>query len=203
MTTTGPRAELVTTLDPAMPEVKLVRPRRHGDARGFFIETYNQRDLAEAGITDVFVQDNHSLSETAGTVRGLHFQSPPFAQAKLVRCSAGRLYDVAVDVRAGSPTYGRHVAVELSAENSWQLYVPVGFAHGFMTLEPATEAQYKVSAGYSPAHDNGIFWNDPALGIAWPLPASKAVLSDKDARLPPLSELASPFCHRPVKGAAG
>lgn len=203
MTSTGTFPEMVTPLDPAMPEVKLVRPRRHGDARGFFMETYSQRAFAEAGIADVFIQDNHSRSEKAGTVRGMHFQSPPFAQAKLVRCTVGRLYDVAVDVRVGSPTYGRHVAAELSAENGWQIYVPAGFAHGFMTLEPGTEAQYKVTAGYSPAHDTGFIWNDPALGIAWPLPASAAVLSDKDSRLPRLADLASPFRYRPVQGAAG
>jgi dTDP-4-dehydrorhamnose 3,5-epimerase len=173
-----------------MPEIKLIKPRRFGDARGFFVETYNQRALAAAGITDEFVQDNHSRSEAVGTVRGLHFQTPPFAQVKLVRCSAGRIFDVAVDIRRGSPTYGRHVAVELSAANGWQLLIPAGFAHGLATLEPGTEVQYKVSADYSPANDAGILWNDPALGIAWPV--GIATLSDKDGKLPGFTSYISP-----------
>lgn len=196
MTGLSPQPELVTVPDPAIPEVKLIRPRRHGDSRGFFVETYNSKALAAYGIDDVFVQDNHSRSATVGTVRGLHFQAPPFAQAKLVRCSAGRLIDVAVDIRRGSPTYGRHVAVELTADNGWQLYVPVGFAHGFATLEPATDIQYKVSADYSPTHDMGLAWNDPALGIAWPIAEGAALLSDKDKRQPRLADLASPFVYK-------
>lgn len=187
--------ELVTIPDPAIPEVKLIRPRRHGDSRGFFVETYSRKALLPYGIDLVFVQDNHSRSATPGTVRGLHYQSPPFAQDKLVRCSAGRLLDIAVDIRRGSPTFGRHVAVELSAENGWQLLVPVGFAHGFATLDPGTDIQYKVSADYSPEHDRGLAWDDPALGIDWRIDPAKAVLSDKDRRQPTLADLASPFAY--------
>lgn len=189
--------EFVTTVDPRLPEVRMIRPRRHGDARGFFMETYNLSALAAAGITDVFVQDNLSLSQSAGTVRGLHFQTPPFAQAKLVRCSRGRLLDVAVDVRTGSPSYGRYVAAELSAENASQLFIPAGFAHGFVTLEPGTEIQYKVSAPYSAAHDAGILWCDPALDIPWPVSTEAAVLSEKDRRLPRLADYNSPFRYEP------
>ncbi len=184
---------LSAIIDPALPDVKIIKPRRFEDARGFFVETYSRRALAAEGITGEFVQDNHSRSNSAGTVRGLHFQIPPFAQTKLVRCPAGRIFDVAVDIRRGSPSYGRHVAVELSAENGWQLLIPAGFAHGFATLEPGTELQYKVTADYSPAHDAGIFWNDPALAIPWPVDPARAVLSDKDRKLPLLSEVASPF----------
>lgn len=160
------------------------------------METYNRTALAAEGLDDVFVQDNHSRSEAAGTVRGLHFQTPPFAQAKLVRCSAGRILDVAVDIRAGSPTFGRHVAAELSAENGWQLYVPVGFAHGFATLEPSSELQYKVTAPYSAPNDGGIFWNDPALGIDWSIDTNAAVLSEKDQKLPLLADFVTPFRYK-------
>lgn len=187
--------DLVSVPDPSIPEVKLIRPTRHGDARGYFVETYNAKALAARGIHDVFVQDNQSRSEAQGTVRGLHFQSPPFAQTKLVRCSAGRLLDVAVDIRVGSPTYGRHVALELTADNGWQLLVPAGFAHGFATLEPGTEIQYKVSAEYSAAHDAGLLWCDPELAIRWPVSPDKAVVSDKDKRLPGLAGFVSPFVY--------
>lgn len=173
----------------ALPDVKTVNPQRIGDRRGFFSETYNRQRFAEAGIDVEFVQDNHSLSAAAGTVRGLHFQSEPFAQAKLVRVVRGRILDVAVDLRRSSLTFGRHVAVELSAENGCQLFVPVGFAHGFCTLEPDTEIVYKVSGYYSAAHDLGLLWNDPALGIEWPVAPEDAVLSDKDRRQSPLAEL--------------
>jgi dTDP-4-dehydrorhamnose 3,5-epimerase len=189
----------VQPLDSSIPGVKAVNPKRFEDARGAFVETYSRRALAAAGIVDDFVQDNHSWSAAAGTVRGLHFQIPPFAQAKLIRCSAGRIFDVAVDIRRGSPAYGRHVAVELSAENGLQLYIPVGFAHGLATLEPDTEVQYKVSADYSRPHDAGIFWNDPALAIAWPLDPSAAALSEKDRKLPLLSEFITPFEYRTEK----
>lgn len=185
--------ELVTILDPRIPEVKLIRPRLFKDARGYFVESYSRRALAVAGVTAEFVQDNHSRSEASGTVRGLHFQTPPFAQAKLVRCSAGRIFDVAVDIRRGSPTYGRHVTAELSAANGWQLLIPIGFAHGLATLEPGTEVQYKVSADYSPAHDAGIIWNDPALGIPWPVGSDASLLSDKDRKLPAFAGFATPF----------
>ncbi|HYA73817.1 MAG TPA: dTDP-4-dehydrorhamnose 3,5-epimerase [Roseiarcus sp.] len=174
--------------DTAIPDVKIITPKKFGDRRGFFSETYNRRAAAEAGIHLEFVQDNHSLSADVGTIRGLHFQSAPFAQDKLVRAPRGRILDVAVDLRRSSPTFGRHVAVELSAENWRQLLVPVGFAHGFCTLEPDTEVFYKVTSYYSPAHDHGLAFDDPALGIAWPVDATKAILSDKDRRLPRLAD---------------
>lgn len=187
---------LLEVLDFRIPEVMLIRPKRFEDARGFFMETYSRTAFQTAGIACEFVQDNHSRSVAAGTVRGLHFQTPPYAQAKLVRCSVGRIFDVAADIRRGSPTYGLHVAVELSATNGWQLLIPVGFAHGLATLEPGTEVQYKVTAGYSPAHDAGIYWNDPALAVSWPIDTSAALLSEKDKRLPLLSEFQSPFEYR-------
>jgi dTDP-4-dehydrorhamnose 3,5-epimerase len=173
----------------------LIKPKRFTDERGWFVETYKRRDAAERGLGEEFVQDNHSLSQPAGTLRGLHFQTPPHAQAKLVRCIRGRIMDYVVDVRRGSPTYGRYVAVELTADNGWQLYVPIGFAHGFLTLEPDCEVAYKVSDYYAPAHDAGIRWNDPAIGITWPLPPSGPVLSPKDERLPLLAEFNSPFAY--------
>ncbi len=174
--------------------VTLIEPRRFADERGWFTEVYSERAFAERGITVRFVQDNHSLSVSVGTVRGLHFQTPPHGQAKLVRCIRGRVFDVAVDVRRGSPTLGRWVGAELSADNGRQLYVPIGFAHGFMTLEPNTEITYKVSDVYSPAEDGGVRWDDPAIGIEWPtLPGVTPTLSPKDERLPSLGEFDSPF----------
>ena len=173
--------------------VKLIKTRRFGDDRGWFSETYSVRALAKAGIHDRFVQDNQSYSAFTGTVRGLHFQRPPHAQAKLVRCTRGSIMDYAVDVRRGSPTYGRWVFALLSAENGSQLYVPVGFAHGFVTLESDTEVAYKVTDIYSPDSDCGILWNDGTIGIDWPLPGTGAVLSDKDKLLPGLAEFDSPF----------
>jgi dTDP-4-dehydrorhamnose 3,5-epimerase len=184
----------VLSVEPtAIPDVKIVTPKRFGDHRGFFSEIYNRQRFAESGIDVAFVQDNHSLSAEVGTVRGLHFQSEPFAQVKLIRVVKGRILDVAVDIRRSSRTYGQHVAVELSAENGRQLLVPVGFAHGFCTLEPNTEIQYKVSAYYSAAHDHGLAWNDPALDIAWPIDTGRAILSDKDRRQPILAELPDYF----------
>ncbi|WP_262296307.1 dTDP-4-dehydrorhamnose 3,5-epimerase [Microvirga sesbaniae] len=173
----------------ALPDVKIIRTKVFADPRGYFVETYNRKAFAAAGILDEFVQDNFSLSTGSGTIRGLHFQSAPFAQAKLVRAARGRILDVVVDLRHSSPTFGRHVAVELSAENRLQLLVPVGFAHGFCTLEPNTEVSYKVTAHYSSAHDHGLAWNDPSLGIEWPVEPSRAVLSDKDKNHPRLNEL--------------
>ena len=174
--------------------VQLIEPRRHVDARGWFAETYNEATFATRGIFDRFVQDNHSLSDPPFTLRGLHFQTPPDGQAKLVRCVRGRIWDVAVDVRAGSPTFGRWVAVELSASDGRQLFVPVGFAHGFLTLEARCEVIYKVSALYAPQSDGGIRWDDPALGIAWPLPPGvRPEVSPKDAALALLADFASPF----------
>lgn len=173
--------------------VVIVTAHRYRDDRGYFSETWKRSAFAAMGIDVDFVQDNHSLSIEAGTLRGLHFQSPPFAQVKLVRAVRGRVLDVAVDLRRASPTFGRHVAVELSAENGRALFVPIGFAHGFVTLEPETEVSYKVSADYAPAHDHGLAFDDPALGIAWPFPAEHIVLSDKDRRHPRLSELSHVF----------
>ena len=180
-----------------IPAVKVLTPTKHGDHRGFFSETYNRQTLAKAGITIDFVQDNHSASAERGTIRGLHFQTPPFAQDKLVRVARGAVFDVAVDLRRGSPTYGQHVSVVLSAEAWNQILVPVGFAHGFMSLEPDTEVIYKVSNYYSPEHDKGLLWNDPDLAIRWPLDTAMAVLSPKDGNLPRLAEIDSPFPLRP------
>jgi len=174
-------------------DVLTITPRRFGDHRGFFSEVYNEARFAEAGIRLGFVQDNHSLSAEVGTIRGLHFQSPPYAQDKLVRVTRGRILDVAVDIRRSSPSFGQHVAVELSAENWRQLLVPVGFAHGFCTLEPDTEVIYKVTGYYSSAHDHGLAYDDPALGIAWPIDPDRAVLSDKDLRNPRLADLPAYF----------
>lgn len=177
----------------AIPEVKIIRTQAFGDSRGFFTETYNRKDFVEAGIGDTFVQDNFSLSAEIGTVRGLHFQSAPFEASKLIRVGRGRILDVAVDLRRSSPTYGRHVAVELSAENRLQLLIPVGFAHGFCTLEPNAEVHYKVSAHYAPSHDHGVAWDDPALGIDWPVETGRAVLSDKDKKHPLFADLPAYF----------
>lgn len=177
-------------------EVKQIQPVRHGDARGFFSEIFREEVLRRHGIAVPFVQENHSLSVDRGVIRGLHFQIPPMAQAKLVRVAAGSILDVAVDIRSGSPSYGRHVAVVLSAADGNQLFVPEGFAHGFCTLEPNTEVIYKVNRYYSPEHDRGVLWDDPALGIAWPVGEGEAVLSDKDRRQPPLAELPSLFAYR-------
>jgi dTDP-4-dehydrorhamnose 3,5-epimerase len=173
--------------------VKLIRPRRYRDPRGYFVETWNRRVFAECGIDVDFVQDNCSFSELPGTIRGLHYQTPPRAQAKLVRAVQGSLFDVAVDLRRSAPTFGRHVSAVLSAENGEQLFVPIGFAHGFCTLEPDTEVAYKTSDFFSPEHDTGIAWDDEALAIAWPLDGLSPVLSDKDRKLPRLSESESVF----------
>lgn len=177
----------------ALPGVLVLYPKRHGDHRGFFSETYSETVWREAGVVESFVQDNQSLSATKGTVRGLHFQAPPFAQAKLLRVTRGRIQDCVVDIRKGSPTYGKGVAVEISAEAWNQIFVPAGFAHGFCTLEADTEVLYKASALYSPAHDGGILWNDPALALPWQVTAAEATLSDKDGKLPRLADFESPF----------
>jgi dTDP-4-dehydrorhamnose 3,5-epimerase len=176
-----------------LPGPLLIAPRRFGDARGHFMETYSRRDFTALGIAEELVQDNQSRSAAIGTLRGLHFQIPPRAQAKLVRVLRGRILDVAVDLRPGSPTYGRHVAAELTAENGLMLYVPVGFAHGFATREPETEVTYKVSDTYAPECDRGLAWDDPALGIAWGVAPGQAVLSDKDRRWPNLADLGQVF----------
>ena len=179
--------------DLAIPGVKLVEPVVHADARGFLMESFRQSAIAAAGGPAAFVQDNHSLSTARFTVRGMHFQVPPRAQAKLVRVVRGALLDVALDLRVGSPAFGRHVAVELSAANRKQLLVPAGCAHGFCTLEPDTEVLYKVDAEYAREHERGCRWNDPALAIAWPCGEAEAVLSERDRALPRLAELPAFF----------
>jgi dTDP-4-dehydrorhamnose 3,5-epimerase len=174
---------------------RVIVPKRHIDDRGWFSETFQELRLREAGISCRFVQDNQSSSKRAGTLRGLHFQLPPAAQAKLVSVVRGRVLDVAVDVRRGSPTFGKHVSIELSAESGRQTYVPVGFAHGFITLEPETVVMYKVSEFYSAAHDGGIFWNDPDIAFPWPFREADVITSEKDGRLPALKEFDSPFAY--------
>lgn len=171
----------------------LVEPRRIEDARGFFSETYNVAALRARGFDRPFVQDNHSLSRQTGTLRGLHFQAPPAAQDKLVRVVRGAILDVAIDLRAGSPTFRDHAKVELSAANWRQLLVPVGFAHGFLTLEPDTEVIYKVSAPYSPEDDRAILWSDPEFGIDWGAGAGEVTLSGRDSRAPAFREVGTPF----------
>jgi dTDP-4-dehydrorhamnose 3,5-epimerase len=177
----------------AIPDVKLLTPRRFGDDRGYFYESWSRRLFADIGLDRDFVQDNMARSRVKGVVRGLHFQQNPNAQAKLVSVLQGAVLDVAVDVRHGSPTYGRHVAVELTAENGRMMLVPRGFAHGYVTLTEDTIFHYKVDGFYSPADDRGIYWADPALGIDWGVGESGAVLSDKDKRLPMLADLAVYF----------
>jgi len=176
-------------LSTSLPGVQLVRSPRFADQRGFFCETYARPDFLAAGFENVFVQDNQSSSLLSGTIRGLHFQIPPFAQAKLVRVLRGRILDVVVDLRRSSSAYGRHVAIELSAESGDQLFVPAGFAHGFCTLVDNTEVFYKVDAVYSAPHDRGLSWADPVLNVDWPVSESNAVLSDKDKALPLLNAL--------------
>lgn len=181
----------VVSLD--IPDVKIIRPKKFGDHRGFFSETYTKKTFEAAGLHYDFVQDNHSLSAEIGTVRGLHFQLPPFAQDKLVRVVRGAILDVAVDIRKGSPTFGRHVSAVISAADWNQILVPIGFAHGFCTLEPDTEVIYKVTNYYSAEHDRGLLWNDPELGIDWPVSADKARLSDKDHKHPTFAQLGDWF----------
>jgi len=180
-------------LKTALPGVLVLRPERFADERGFFSETFRHSWMQEAGLPTSWVQDNHSLSAAPGTVRGLHFQVPPRAQDKLVRVTRGSVLDVAVDLRRGSATFGRHVAVTLSAANWQQLLVPQGFAHGFCTLEPETEVLYKVSDYYSPEHDCGLLWSDPALGIEWPVAEEAALVSERDRRHPRLASLPDYF----------
>ncbi|MBV9929929.1 MAG: dTDP-4-dehydrorhamnose 3,5-epimerase [Alphaproteobacteria bacterium] len=177
----------------ALPGVYEIVPVRHGDARGFFSETWNAPALAAKGIAVSFVQDNHSLSAEAGVLRGLHYQAPPAAQVKLVRVVRGSVYDVAVDIRHGSPTFGHWVGLTLSAEAWNQILVPEGYAHGFVTLEPNTEVVYKVSAPYSREHDRGIRWDDPAIGVDWPLEGRAPILSDKDRQAPLLADAPADF----------
>jgi dTDP-4-dehydrorhamnose 3,5-epimerase len=178
--------------DTPLPGVRVLTPRRFGDARGFFSESWNRRLMAEQGMDYDFCQDNHSLSARVNTVRGLHYQAPPHAQAKLVRCGRGRLFDVAVDIRKGSPTFGRWFGIELSFENGRQLLIPAGFLHGFATREPDTEIIYKCTDYYAPSADGAVRFDDPAIGIDWGL-SGEPILSDKDAAAPRLAEIATPF----------
>ncbi|QCO55902.1 dTDP-4-dehydrorhamnose 3,5-epimerase [Pseudorhodobacter turbinis] len=173
--------------------VLIITPPRFGDHRGFFSESWNSARAKAAGIDTDFVQDNHSLSRDVGTVRGLHFQSPPHAQAKLVRCGRGSLFDVAVDARKGSPTYGRWVGVELSFENGRQLLIPAGFLHGFVTREPDTEIVYKCSDYYAPECDGAVRFDDPTIGIDWGVAPEAAILSEKDAKAQLFADFDSPF----------
>ncbi len=180
-------------VETAIPEVKLIIPVKHGDHRGFFSETYNKKAAADAGIHLDFVQDNHSLSTDAGTIRGLHFQTAPYAQDKLVRVVRGAIFDVSVDMRKNSATFGRHVTAVISAHEWNQILVPIGFAHGFCTLEPDTEVIYKVTNYYAPDHDRGVLWNDPDLGINWPINENEAIVSEKDKQLSLFADLTEPF----------
>jgi dTDP-4-dehydrorhamnose 3,5-epimerase len=177
----------------AIPEVLLLRPKVWRDARGHFVETANTRTLADLGVPGPFVQDNQALSRAQGVLRGLHYQKAPHAQGKLVRVLRGSILDVAVDVRGGSPTYGKAVWATLTAEGMEQFWVPAGFAHGYVTLEPDTEVFYKVTAFYAPETEGGIRWDDPDLAIPWPLPQSGPVLSPKDEILPRLADIPPPF----------
>jgi dTDP-4-dehydrorhamnose 3,5-epimerase len=176
-----------------IPDVKILVPKQFKDHRGFFSEVYSRKAFEAAGIRADFVQDNHSLSAEGGVVRGLHFQLPPMAQDKLLRVVRGAILDVAVDVRRSSPTFGRSVAEVISAENWKQIYIPAGFAHGFRTLEPNTEVIYKVTNFYSPEHDRGIRWNDPALAIDWGIPEAEAILSERDRKHPTLAAASELF----------
>lgn len=190
----------VVSISPVSPlGLRLIKPRRHGDNRGFFAETYSARELAQQGIVDAFVQDNHSFSSKIGTVRGLHFQAPPYGQAKLVRCGRGSLFDVAVDIRKGSPTYGKWFGVELSFENGWQLYIPVGFAHGFVTRVPDTEIVYKCSDYYAPEAEGSLRYDDPQIGIDWGVNGVPTILAEKDAAAGCLAEFDSPFIFESCK----
>jgi len=181
----------VKTLD--IPGLVLLTPRRFADARGYFVETYNEGAFRAAGIAARFIQDNQSYSARRGTIRGLHFQLPPAAQAKLVRVLQGSVYDVAVDLRVGSPAFGRHDGATLTAAGGEQLFIPRGFAHAFCTLEPDTVVAYKVDDYYAPASDSGLIWDDPTLAIQWPVARADVVLSDKDRKLGRFADFASPF----------
>ena len=183
----------ISTISVNLP--RLIVPKRHVDDRGWFSEIFHQERLRNIGITNHFVQDNQSTSKQAGTLRGLHFQLPPAAQAKLVTVVKGRILDVAVDIRRGSPTFGKYVSTELSSETGHQLYIPVGFAHGFLTLENDVVVMYKASDYYAPTHESGIRWNDPDIAFPWPLKEANIIISDKDRRLPLLKEFASPFAY--------
>lgn len=179
----------------AISDVLLVQPRKFKDDRGYFVETFSRRELETVGIKNDFVQDNQSLSTRRGTLRGLHFQRPPHSQAKLVRVVRGAVFDVAIDLRRGSPTFAKWCATTLTAEEGHQLFVPRGFAHAFCTLEPDTEIAYKVDDYYVAESDTGIIWNDPDIGVSWPIAVRELTLSDKDAALPRLADFESPFVY--------
>lgn len=179
----------------SIPEVIEIIPDRHGDERGFFSEVFKDTVWAAGGVDVAFVQDNHSFSRDVGVLRGLHFQTPPFTQAKLVRVISGAVLDVAVDIRVGSPTFAQWVGVELTAKKGNQLFVPAGFAHGFITLKPDTEFLYKVSNIYSKAHDHSIRFDDPAININWPISAGGLTLSDKDKNAPLLANIDTGFIY--------
>jgi dTDP-4-dehydrorhamnose 3,5-epimerase len=189
----GARGFVLQITPLSITDVKLVVPQIHRDARGFFSETYSRRGLEAAGIAGDFVQDNHSLSAAPGTLRGLHFQVPPHAQGKLLRVARGSIFDVAVDIRLGSPTYGQHVGAVLSADNWTQIWIPAGFAHGYCTLERDTEVIYKVTDYYAPECDRGLRWDDADLGIEWPLDRDRITLSERDRRHPTLKEMTPAF----------
>ena len=184
---------MIEVAETKLPGVVEIVPKRFEDERGFFSETFNAKSLGEHGINIDIVQDNHSLSRTVGVLRGLHYQLPPFAQAKLVRVIRGRIFDVAVDIRKGSPNYAKWVGVELSADKWNQLLVPAGFAHGFVSLEPDTEIVYKVSDFYSREHDRSVRYDDPAIGIEWPIDVSDAIISEKDKNAPLLADADNTF----------
>jgi dTDP-4-dehydrorhamnose 3,5-epimerase len=184
-------------IDTPIPEVKVVVPQRIGDSRGFFSEVWNARIFGEVGIEATFVQDNHVRNPQKGTVRGLHYQVNPLPQGKLLRVTRGAIFDVAVDIRRGSPTFGRHADAVLSADNWYQLWVPPGFAHGYCTLEDDTEVQYKVTNFYSPTHERGVTWDDPDIMITWPVTVETAILSERDRKLPRLVNQPDIFEYQP------
>ncbi len=192
----------LTVTPTRIPDVILLTPRRYPDDRGWFAETYSTRAFAPVLGPMAFVQDNQAFSAARGTLRGLHFQRPPEPQAKLIRVLRGSIFDVTVDLRAGSPTYGRWAGVTLTAEAGEQLFVPHGFAHGYCTLEADTDVAYKVDGFYAPDCDAGLAWDDPDLAIDWPISRDEAILSDKDRRLPAFADFVSPFSYGPAKGPA-
>lgn len=181
----------------SIPDIILVSPKRHGDDRGFFAETYRENTYSDAGIAGPFVQDNHAFSKDRGALRGLHFQIAPFAQAKLVSCLSGKILDVAVDLRTGSASFGQHISVELSARSGQQLYIPAGFAHGYLTLTEDCHVHYKVDAYYDRDSEYGLAWDDPELGINWTLGSHSPILSEKDQTQPRLQDLPDFFAYTP------
>src|SRR5437879_4104377 len=184
----GRRCPMLELRSLAIPDVKVVRTDRFSDARGYFCETFQRSAFAEKGILHDFVQDNQSSSDRIGTVRGLHFQRPPFTQAKLIRVLNGAILDIAVDLRRSSPHFGKHIAIQLDSESGEQVFIPKGFAHGFCTLQPKTVVLYKADQVYAPSHDGGVYWADPALAIKWPVTPSETQISTTDQSLPALSQ---------------